>query len=94
MSRPILKPSKDGVPILNENGAIQPLVVGKKGLCALGLGSVRHIERLLASGRFGPRPIRLGGKVVFDVEECRAWLKAGAPDRKSWDAFKEGRGHA
>ncbi len=32
--------------------------------------------------------IRIGGAVRWDSQECAAWLTAGAPDRRTWEAMK------
>jgi len=66
--------------------APSPLLVGHAEaarLCALGL-STWH--RLLAAGRIGPAPVRLGGRVLFNVEELRVWCRAACPDRVEWQA--------
>ena len=40
--------------------------------------------KLYNSGRT-PLPVRLGTrKPVYLLEDLRAWLKAGAPDRQTW----------
>jgi len=36
-----------------------------------------------------PSPIRISGAVRWSAQEISAWLTAGAPDRKTWDAMKE-----
>ena len=44
--------------------------------------------KLAASGRT-PLPIRLGTRrPVYLVSELEAWLKAGAPDRATWERMK------
>ncbi len=40
---------------------------------AIGI-TVRHLQRLIAQGH-GPRPVRLGRRVVFRPETIRAWLQ-------------------
>ena len=50
--------------------------------------SKRQIFRLNACARI-PKPIRIGGAVRWHTEEVTAWLAAGAPDRKMWEAMKE-----
>jgi predicted DNA-binding transcriptional regulator AlpA len=53
-------------------------------------------HRLLASGKIGPRPIRLGSSSVrYDLTEVLAWLAHRRPDgqlhdAKSWPAVWEG----
>ena len=49
--------------------------------------SKRQIFRLNACGRI-PAPIRIGGSVRWAENTIAAWLKAGAPDRKTFEAMK------
>jgi hypothetical protein len=44
----------------------------------------RTIERLEASGKLGPRRLKLGGMVRYEATECRAWVSAGCPARDEW----------
>lgn len=53
----------------------------------LGISS-RHLWALNASGRL-PRPIRLGRAVRWPLDELRAWLAAGAPERSRWETIRE-----
>ena len=50
--------------------------------------SKRQIFRLNSCGKI-PVPIRIGGAVRWDSQECAGWLAAGAPDRRIWEAMKE-----
>lgn len=49
--------------------------------------SKRQIFRLNSAGKI-PKPIRIGGAVRWHAEEIAAWLGAGAPDRRTWEARK------
>jgi len=49
--------------------------------------SKRQIFRLNSCAKI-PAPIRIGGAVRWDSQECADWLAAGAPDRKTWEAMK------
>jgi excisionase family DNA binding protein len=51
--------------------------------------SKRHFASLNSQGRV-PRPINLGRSVRWSVEELRAWLAAGAPERSRWELLKRG----
>ncbi|MBN9523298.1 helix-turn-helix domain-containing protein [bacterium] len=67
-----------------------PLVADAKGLAKLlGLG-VRTIRSHDAAGKL-PQPLKLGGRVVWRLDELRAWLDAGAPDRATWAALRAAR---
>lgn len=49
--------------------------------------SKRQIFRLNSCGKI-PAPLRIGGSVRWSSSEIREWLKAGAPDRHTWEAIK------
>ena len=49
--------------------------------------SKRQIFRLNSCGKL-PAPIRIGGSVRWAESTIAAWLKAGAPDRKTWETIK------
>ena len=53
--------------------------------------SKRQIFRLNSCGKI-PKPIRIGGAVRWDESEISAWLAAGAPDRKTFEAMQQARG--
>ena len=50
--------------------------------------SKRQVFRLNSCGKL-PAPIRIGGSVRWDESEIVDFLRAGAPDRKTWEAMKE-----
>ena len=50
--------------------------------------SKRQIFRLNSCGKI-PAPIRIGGSVRWAESTILAWLKAGAPDRKTFEAMQE-----
>lgn len=50
--------------------------------------SKRQIFRLNSCGKI-PAPIRIGGSVRWSESTILAWLQAGAPDRKTWQAMKQ-----
>jgi len=52
-------------------------------LCA----GIRTVRTWDASGKL-PKPVRIGGRVVWRTDEIRAWLTAGAPSRVDWEARK------
>jgi predicted DNA-binding transcriptional regulator AlpA len=76
------------IPISTAAGAhsVAALVADAKALAEL-LGGVglRSIRTWDAAGKL-PRPIRLGGRVVWRIDEIRKWLAAGAPDRATWES--------
>ena len=62
-----------------------PLVVDAWRLAKLLDAGVRTVRSWDAAGKL-PIPIRLGGKVVWRLDEIRDWLAAGAPRRDEWQA--------
>ena len=65
----------------------EPLVADARRLAVLLGSGVRTVRTWDASGKL-PKPIRIGGRVVWRVVEIREWLAAGAPDRATWEARK------
>ena len=66
-----------------------PLAVNAKLLAPLLAVSVRTVRLWDTLGRI-PRPIRIGGCVRWVLDGptgIRAWLAAGAPDRRTWEAM-------
>ena len=64
------------------------IVISAKELAQrLGI-SLRHMRRLQAAGK-APSPVRLGRCVRWPVAEIEAWIAAGAPHRRAWEAMKE-----
>ena len=50
--------------------------------------SKRQVFRLNSCGKL-PAPIRIGGSTRWAESTVLAWLRAGAPDRKEFEARKE-----
>lgn len=69
---------------------LAPLVVDARRLARLLGAGLRTVRTWDAAGRL-PAPIRIGGRVVWRVNEIRAWLDAGAPDRETWTAIRANR---
>jgi predicted DNA-binding transcriptional regulator AlpA len=65
-------------------------VVDAKRLARLLTCGVRTVRTLDAGGKL-PKPLRIGGRVVWRVAEIRDWLAAGAPDRDTWAALTAAR---
>ncbi len=51
--------------------------------------SVRTVWRYRSAGRL-PETVTIGGSVRWIESEISAWINAGAPDRKTWNAMKGG----
>src|SRR5262245_59914080 len=65
-----------------------PLLVPLAEVARLLSRSVASLHRDRAAGRFGPKPIKLGASVLFSVAEIEEWIRAGAPDQKTWQAMR------
>lgn len=67
-----------------------PLVADARALAKLlGLG-LRTVRTYDTRGLI-PKPVKLGSRVVWRLDEIRAWLATGAPDRATWDALRAAR---
>ncbi|MBL7143305.1 MAG: AlpA family phage regulatory protein [Phycisphaerae bacterium] len=53
--------------------------------------SKRQVFRLNSCGKL-PAPIRIGGSVRWAESTIAQWLRAGAPDRKSFEAMQQTEG--
>jgi predicted DNA-binding transcriptional regulator AlpA len=78
------------VPETGVTPAAVPFAMDARGLAAMLSGSVRWIRTQDAAGKL-PRPIRVAGRVLWLREEIESWLKAGAPDRATWEVLKAAR---
>ncbi len=65
----------------------QPLAIPAKEVARLFGVSVRQVWRLNSMGKL-PKPLRLNGSVRWSLKEVEAFVKAGAPDRQTWEALK------
>ena len=75
----------------NETHTIEPdcLAVPAAEVAKLLGISERHLWALNSSSRL-PRPIRFGRAVRWNRSELQAWLDAGAPERSTWEAMRQG----
>jgi len=53
--------------------------------------SKRQVFRLNSCGKI-PAPLRIGGSVRWSESTIVAWLAAGAPDRKTFEAMQQAGG--
>jgi hypothetical protein len=65
--------------------ALEPLLVDTDHAAALCGISPASWYRLKASGKT-PAPIRLGGKVLYRVEDLKLFVSWGCPPRKEFEA--------
>jgi predicted DNA-binding transcriptional regulator AlpA len=66
---------------------VEPLLVDTDQAAALCGVSPASWYRLKAAGKT-PAPVRLGGKVLYRVEDLRLWVALGCPDRKEFEVRK------
>ena len=65
------------------------LAVDAAGVARLLSVSERHVWALHSSGRL-PLPCRAGRRLLWPVDELRAWCLAGMPPRETWQAMQSG----
>lgn len=73
-----------------KNADPAPLLADARRLAPLLCCGVRTIRTWDAAGKL-PEPLRIAGRVVWRLDEIRAWLDAGAPDREDWVAIRDAR---
>jgi predicted DNA-binding transcriptional regulator AlpA len=69
------------------NTDIAPLCVGVAGVAHLLVISTRQVYRLNDAGRL-PAPLSFGACKRWSLREIEAWIAAGAPRRKDWEAMR------
>jgi predicted DNA-binding transcriptional regulator AlpA len=86
--RPAAK-RNDAAILVGDRGDVQPLVplaVDANGVSdLLGGLSVRTVRSMNARGLL-PRPLEIGRRRVWSVEELRNWVAAACPSREKWEA--------
>jgi predicted DNA-binding transcriptional regulator AlpA len=69
---------------------LDSLVLDTTQMCHLLRCSLATLHRRRSAGQL-PRPIKWGGKLCWRADEVKAWVTAGMPDAKTWEATKEAR---
>lgn len=67
---------------------MDPLLIDTKQAAMLLHISRAHFYNMLNAGKIGPRPTRLGRKVLFVRAEMEAWTESGCVDRAQWDTLQ------
>ena len=72
---------------------IERLLIRREGAARVCDMSLRTWDRAVAAGKT-PAPVRVGGSGTprWRVDELRAWITAGCPDRRRWEAIRGGQG--
>lgn len=73
-----------GAPYPNDQ-ALVPLLLSAKQAAALCNRSLRTWRSLDSGGQI-PRPVRIRKATLWRLDELRAWIEAGCPDRQPWEA--------
>ena len=74
--------------------AVEPIAVDAAGAAAM-FGFGKSTWWKMRSKGLTPMPVRIGCRLtVWDVEELRAWFRAGAPPRDRWEALKRTAGRS
>jgi predicted DNA-binding transcriptional regulator AlpA len=71
--------------------AVEPELVDIQGLAQLLSRSEGALHRDDAAGRM-PSAVRIGGSKRWRISEIRAWVRAGCPCRKDWNAMRKAAG--
>jgi len=85
--RPVALPADDRPARVS---AVEPLLLSARDLASLLRLGLRTIRSMDAAGKL-PAPVRVGGSVRWRLDELRAWLDAGAPDRQTWARIRDAR---
>lgn len=67
---------------------IVPILVGYPDLRVILGRSIGSLYRDRALGRL-PQPVALGGSTKWIRDEIMAWIEAGCPCQKDWEAMKK-----
>jgi predicted DNA-binding transcriptional regulator AlpA len=73
---------------VSEKPRQSPLLIDAKALAELLGRSERSIWRDDSAGRL-PSPVALGGAKRWRVAEIHAWVEAGCPNRRTWQARRK-----
>ncbi len=72
---------------------LQPILVRRKSAAQLIGIELRTFDRLNSGGLLGPRPSKLGGSLLWSVEELADWARhagnGGLPNRQTWQEMRK-----
>ena len=60
------------------------LITSRRFMEILGISQAAFF-RLRAAGRIGPRSVKLGRSVRWDIEEVQEWIAAKCPNSRQWE---------
>jgi predicted DNA-binding transcriptional regulator AlpA len=73
---------------LNMPCGVESLLVPDTVAATLAGVSRAHVHRMRAAGKWGPKAVRLGRKVLYRREEVIGWINAGCPSADLWQAMQ------
>lgn len=59
---------------------VQPVLGPDTAAAKIAGISRAHLHRLRAAGLFGPRAVKLGRRLLFNLEEIRCWVASPLPN--------------
>jgi len=65
----------------------QPLLLTRKAVARLLSRSAKSITRMDAAGQL-PRPVRVGGSVLWRRRDIERWIEQGCPERQTFEAMR------
>jgi predicted DNA-binding transcriptional regulator AlpA len=68
--------------------SLKPLAVDARRLAKLLTLGLRTIRTMDSAGKL-PAPVRCGARKLWIVREIRRWLRAGCPDRETWNHLRD-----
>jgi predicted DNA-binding transcriptional regulator AlpA len=79
----LIVPGNAGLSRLKAEPDTRPLLVNAATAAKLCGRSLRTWRSWDATGRT-PEPVRIGGSILWRLDEIQAWVEAGCPLRKDW----------
>jgi predicted DNA-binding transcriptional regulator AlpA len=67
---------------------VEALLIPDTAAAQLAGVSRAHLHRMRAAGKWGPKAIRLGRKLLFSRDETIQWINAACPDGRTWEAMQ------
>jgi predicted DNA-binding transcriptional regulator AlpA len=69
----------------------EALLISDVAAAALASISRAHLHRLRAAGKWGPKAVRLGRKVLYRRADVISWIDSDCPDAQTWAAMTAAR---
>jgi hypothetical protein len=74
--------------------AVRPVLGPDTAAATIAGISRSHLHRLRVAGLFGPRAVKLGRRLLFNLDECRRWAQSPLPNgrlpnAREWQAMEQ-----